>query len=173
MPDLCQRVDPRRVILGVGVVLFGRFVHYQLRPPRTLGLDGCSIMSRSRSAHSASILVASLQEAVQPRPWISRPAATGESPFADGIPELACVRSRSASAFSICRRTVMTDRPSRSRSRSWFQSLMISRSFAASIASPGQRSQCERKENKTQAATDVDLLAAQVWIGTFWVSPRT
>jgi hypothetical protein len=29
----------------------------KLGPPRTLGSDGCSILSRSRSAHSASILV--------------------------------------------------------------------------------------------------------------------
>jgi hypothetical protein len=41
--------------------------------------------------------------------------------------------SRSANAFSIWRRTVTVWRPSFSRSRKRFQSLMISRSFLASI----------------------------------------
>jgi hypothetical protein len=43
-------------------------------------------------------------------------------------------RSRSAKAFSICRRTVVIGRPSCSRSRRRFQRRMISRSLAGSMA---------------------------------------
>ena len=48
----------------------------------------------------------------------------------------------------------MVGRPSRSRSLNRFHNLMISRSFTMSMGFTQVRTQCERKENKSQAATN-------------------
>ena len=72
-------------------------------------------------------------QSADPVPWSPHQAACG---------------SRSASAFSIWRRTDSAERPCRSSRRSSFHRRMISRSLLTSIAIPSVGHQCERNGNE-------------------------